>query len=221
MTRPESLTLEGPAGRLEAALTVPGSPRHVAVVSHPHPLYGGSMDNLVVREVEHALLAADTAVLRYNFRGVGGSEGGHDRGEGEKLDLATAIATATRRYVDLPLLLAGYSFGAIVTLALLAETEPPPARLAGVLALAPPVSYFKGDNWSTADRPAAIVYGSADELTPEPRVRELAVNLGTVVTREKLDGAGHDLGTFSDPAPLREALRRSIAALLAAPVGTS
>ncbi|MEE2777714.1 MAG: alpha/beta fold hydrolase [Acidobacteriota bacterium] len=220
MTAPEAILFEGPAGALEGVLTAAPSaasraPRALAVVSHPHPLYGGDMDNLVVREAEAALLAAGVAVLRYNFRGTGRSDGQHDGGVGERSDLEAALGEMTRRHGhDLPILLVGYSFGAIVTLTFLADAELPPAGLAGVLVLAPPVSYFTGPNWSTAGAPGAIIYGSDDDLTPDPRVREVAVNIGSGIVRERIAGVGHDLGTFSDPAALRDALRRRVAAIV-------
>src|SRR5687767_7057538 len=88
-------TFLGPAGRMEGLLHVPtAAPRFAAVVSHPHPLRGGTMDNKVAYRVARALEDAGGLVLRFNFRGVGASEGRHDEGRGEQDDLLAALAEA-------------------------------------------------------------------------------------------------------------------------------
>ena len=86
-SRGDAFPLHGPVGRLGAELhRAPGEPWFRAVVAHPHPLYGGTMDNGVVRLTVRALVAAGGEALRFNFRGVGGSDGEHDEGRGERLD---------------------------------------------------------------------------------------------------------------------------------------
>jgi alpha/beta superfamily hydrolase len=103
----------GPAGRLQAAQDMPeGTPRGVAVIAHPHPLFGGTMDNKVVQTVARAFVQAGWTAVRFNFRGVGTSEGLHDEGRGEIDDM---LAVAAHAAPEGPIALAGFSFGAFVT----------------------------------------------------------------------------------------------------------
>jgi hypothetical protein len=114
--RIESVTLSGPAGNLEALLEEPDErePRIAALVCHPHPLYGGTMHNKVVYRLARGLRRAGAVVLRFNFRGVGRSEGEHGNLEGEIEDARAAIAWLRPRYPALPYSLAGFSFGSRV-----------------------------------------------------------------------------------------------------------
>src|SRR5947199_10709147 len=105
--------LKGPAGRLEAILWTPSAatrPPMAALVCHPHPLFGGTMHNKVVYQVAKSLDALGMAVLRFNFRGAGLSEGTHDRGMGEREDVRAGIDFLAREYLGVPQLLAGFSF---------------------------------------------------------------------------------------------------------------
>jgi alpha/beta superfamily hydrolase len=109
----ERLFQDGPAGRQELALDRPvGAAVGMAVVAHPHPLFGGTMDNKVVQTLARALVQAGWNTVRFNFRGVGASEGIHDNGRGELDDLLSVIAAQAP---EGPLCLAGFSFGAFVT----------------------------------------------------------------------------------------------------------
>jgi uncharacterized protein len=114
--RIESHFIAGPAGRLEALLEEPEDqqPRLAALVCHPHPLYGGTMHNKVVYRVARGLRQSGIAVLRFNFRGVGSSEGEHAHMTGEIEDARAALAWLRERYPDLPFALGGFSFGARV-----------------------------------------------------------------------------------------------------------
>ncbi len=118
--RIEAHLLDGPAGKLEALLEPPEDvlPRAVALVCHPHPLFGGTMHNRVVYRVARALRSSGHAVLRFNFRGVGKSEGRHDLGVGEIADARAALDWLRSRYPGLPYTLAGFSFGSRVILSL-------------------------------------------------------------------------------------------------------
>jgi alpha/beta superfamily hydrolase len=111
--------IAGDAGVIEvsAHVAAPGLSRAVAIVAHPHPLFGGTMDNKVVTTLARAFFDAGAAVYRFNFRGVGRSEGAHDEGRGETADLLRVVALAQSRHAGLPLWLAGFSFGGAVTLA--------------------------------------------------------------------------------------------------------
>ena len=109
-------TLGGAAGAIEIAYAIPDAPVAVAVIAHPHPLHGGTMDNKVVTTVARAFRDAGAATFRFNFRGVGASEGRHDEGRGETDDLLEVAAHAARAVGELPLWLAGFSFGGGVAL---------------------------------------------------------------------------------------------------------
>ena len=109
----ESLTMTGPAGVLELAIDRPaGEPVGTAVIAHPHPLHGGTLTNKVVQTLARACVLAGWAAVRFNFRGVGQSEGVYDEGRGELDDL---LAVIEARAPEGPLCLAGFSFGAFVT----------------------------------------------------------------------------------------------------------
>ena len=106
--------LEGAAGRIEVAEAMPAEARAVAVIAHPHPLFGGTMDNKVVTTLAKAFADAGMATFRFNFRGVGATEGAHDEGRGEAEDMLRVIAHARERAGALPLHLAGFSFGGAI-----------------------------------------------------------------------------------------------------------
>ena len=111
----EALQLQGAAGVIEALRDHPeGTPRGVAVISHPHPLFGGSMTNKVVQTLARAFVQHGWTAVRYNFRGVGASAGTHDEGRGEADDLLQVIAQVAP---EGPLALAGFSFGAFFSFA--------------------------------------------------------------------------------------------------------
>lgn len=111
--------ITGEAGAIEVAAHVSDvrMPLAIAVVAHPHPLFGGSMDNKVATTLARAMFDAGAATYRFNFRGVGKTEGVHDDGRGEAADLLTVVESARAAYPGLPLWLSGFSFGAAVTLA--------------------------------------------------------------------------------------------------------
>lgn len=107
--------IDGPAGRIEIAWAVPANPRAVAVIAHPHPLFGGTMDNKVITTLARAYTEHGIAAFRFNFRGVGHTEGTHDHGRGESEDLRAVAAHAIATVGPLPLHLAGFSFGGAIT----------------------------------------------------------------------------------------------------------
>ena len=108
----ERLTLSGPAGAIEAVRDSAAEPRGVAVIAHPHPLFGGTMDNKVVQTLARAFVACGWTAVRFNFRGVGGTAGVHDEGRGELQDLLAVVGQVAP---EGPIALAGFSFGAFVT----------------------------------------------------------------------------------------------------------
>jgi len=115
----ERRTIDGPAGALEVALNIPAhAPRGIALVAHPHPLQGGTLDNKVAQTLAKTFLALGYAAIRFNFRGVGKSEGSFDDGAGETADALAALAHAQARFSRAPesppVVLAGFSFGTFV-----------------------------------------------------------------------------------------------------------
>ncbi len=119
MPRIENLMLDGPAGKLEAMLEIPDDePREAVLVCHPHPLHGGTMHNKVVHRMARGLRRSGAAVLRFNFRGAGASEGVHDYGRGEIEDARAALEWLRALYHDLPYSVAGFSFGSTIAMRL-------------------------------------------------------------------------------------------------------
>ena len=111
----ERLVIDGPAGALETDLNDPGLPRRgIALIAHPNPVQGGTKDNKVVTTLAKTLFGLGYVAIRPNFRGVGASAGVFDQGNGETDDLVAVIRYAKARFGELPLLLAGFSFGAFV-----------------------------------------------------------------------------------------------------------
>jgi alpha/beta superfamily hydrolase len=116
-------TVAGAAGAIEIAWSAPDSPVAVAVVAHPHPLFGGTMDNKVATTVARAFVERGAATWRFNFRGVGATEGAHDEGRGECDDMLRVVAHAREQHPGLPLWLAGFSFGGAVAVRAAASAD--------------------------------------------------------------------------------------------------
>ena len=108
----ETILLDGPAGAIELIVDNPGAPRGIALVCHPHPLFGGTNTNKVTQTLARTFTHLGYVALRPNFRGVGKSTRTHDEGRGECADMLAVLAEAKRRFGDLPVALAGFSFGA-------------------------------------------------------------------------------------------------------------
>jgi uncharacterized protein len=168
--------LEGPAGRLEAILWTPSAaerPPLAAVVSHPHPLFGGTMHNKVVYQAAKSLDALGIPVLRFNFRGAGLSGGAHDRGRGEMGDVRAALDFLAAEFPGVPLLLAGFSFGSWVGMRVGCE-DPRVARLIG---LGIPVNSTDFSFLRQCHKPKLFVHGSNDEHGAIERVKALIPTL--------------------------------------------
>jgi alpha/beta superfamily hydrolase len=151
----------GPAGSLECAIDAPAAaPIGLAVVCHPHPLHGGTMDNKVVQTLARALLALGWTVVRFNFRGVGQSAGVWDDGRGEVDDALAVIAQ--HRDAGQPLLLAGFSFGAFV--AAEAASRLPEAERALRLVLVGPSTQKQRVPVVPAD--TVVIHGESDDVVP-------------------------------------------------------
>ncbi len=161
----QEFTIAGHAGIIECKLDLPAdsAPRGIALIAHPHPLYGGTMDNKVVQTLARAFLALGYACARMNFRGVGTSEGVHDAGLGETDDMTLLHEHMTARYPGLPVALSGFSFGTFVQSRLqhrLAEQGRPAQRLVLVGCAA--------GKWDLADVPAdtIVIHGEQDDTIP-------------------------------------------------------
>lgn len=167
--------VEGPVGRLEALLRIPATPRGAAVVAHPHPLHGGTMHTKVVHRA--ARLLADSfglATLRFNFRGVGASEGVHDDGRGEVDDLLAATRAVRAACVDGPLVLSGFSFGSLCTIAAAGVVRPEAVLLIGV----PLLLWDRSAAEALAGVPVAWVQGEDDGFGGADLARAAATRLG-------------------------------------------
>jgi uncharacterized protein len=180
--------LAGPAGRLEAILWSPsdGSPRMAALVCHPHPLFGGTMHNKVVYQAAKSLDALGLPVLRFNFRGAGLSEGKHDRGEGERGDVRAVLDFLASEYPNVPLLVAGFSFGCWVGLRAGCED----AQVTSLIGLGPPVNNADFSYLAGCAKPKLFVlgandiYGAPDKLK---RVVSAAAGRNKIVIVEDAD----------------------------------
>jgi uncharacterized protein len=171
-----SLFLEGPVGRLEAILWKPAAtaqPPLAALVCHPHPLFGGTMHNKVVYQTAKSLDALGLAVLRFNFRGAGMSEGKHDRGEGELGDVRAALDFLAGEFPGVPLLLAGFSFGCCVGLRVACGDE----RVAEVIGLGSPVNNTDFSFLRNCTKPKLFVHGSEDQFGATEKVEALVASL--------------------------------------------
>ncbi|ROR48846.1 alpha/beta hydrolase [Diaphorobacter sp. C33] len=189
----ERLTLAGAAGAIEAARDAAADgvpPRGVAVIAHPHPLFGGTMDNKVVQTLARAFVACGWTAVRFNFRGVGGTAGVHDEGRGELEDLLAVIRqVAPEGPGAVPIALAGFSFGAFVTSHALARLWPErPVERAVLVGTA-------ASRFNVADVPAEahlrtlVVHGEADDTVPLSAVMDWARPQTLPVT--VVPGGGH------------------------------
>jgi len=172
----QPFTIAGSVGTIECALDLPDSaqfpsPRGIALVAHPHPLYGGTMDNKVAQTLARAFVALGYATARMNFRGVGASAGVHDAGAGETDDMALLLAHMRERFPGLPAALSGFSFGTFVQAQLqkrLQEQGEPAERLVLVGAAA--------GKWAMPDIPAdtILIHGEQDDTIPLSAVLDWA-----------------------------------------------
>ena len=157
--RAEHLSVDGPVGVLETLVESPESPLGLAVICHPHPLYQGTMANKVVHTLARVFNDAGLAAVRFNFRGVGNSEGKYADAIGETDDARAVVSWARRRWPDRPVWLAGFSFGAFVALRASADVSPQ-----GLVSVAVPVQRFDVAMLEQPTCPWIIVQGDHDEL---------------------------------------------------------
>ncbi len=196
------ITIAGSAGpALEARLGLVEAARGGIVVCHPHPLYGGDMDNPVVVRAAEIAREVGLSTLRFNFRGVGGSAGAHDEGRGEQDDVRAALATLRAALPHGSLGLAGYSFGAWVS----SRVADSASDLDAVCLIAPPVKMFDFDAVAPGRRDLLVVAGTRDPYCPIADLDRLAARLPERAVA-RIEGADHFF--FGRLFPLGEAIRR-------------
>jgi alpha/beta superfamily hydrolase len=208
----------GAAGQIEIQADLPAVVQGIALVCHPHPLFGGANTNKVVTTLGRTFRDLGYAALRPNFRGVGQSDGQHDHGEGETEDMLAVLDWARAQWGNgLPLVLAGFSFGAYVQarlVGLLAAAGPPPRHLVLVGMAA---GMTKGVGGGSARHyetppipeniPTLIIHGETDDTVPLPNVFDWArpQRLPVIV----VPGAGHFF--HGRLGPIRDLVRRNVA----------
>lgn len=188
------LDIQGPEGRLEAALTAPAermevqfANQYVAVICHPHPLHGGTMDNKVVTTLMRTYRDWGVTVVRFNFRGVGKSAGAFDQGVGEVEDLRAVVAWVRERFPAARLLLAGFSFGSAIA----AQVSYGCENLHHLLLVAPPIERYSYDRDCVFDSPVCVVQGDNDERVVAESVYSWIERLRSPVELIRYPEAGH------------------------------
>jgi alpha/beta superfamily hydrolase len=165
----------------------PGKVKKGVVITHPHPQYGGTMRNPVVETVQSAYAQHGYSTLRFNFRGVGGSQGAYDDGVGEQDDVRAAIGYLNQR--DLMAVdLAGYSFGAWVNTGVAGDTH---TTIASMMMVSPPVGFIEFKTAHTLSCLDLVVTGSRDEIAPVDRIRDLLPLWNPDARFDIIDGCDH------------------------------
>ena len=208
-----SFFLDGPAGKLEALLNtgVPGA-THSGLVCHPHPLYGGTMHNKVVFHAMKALRSFGFPVLRFNFRGAGHSEGSHDEGRGEADDVRAALHWLDREF-HLPIVFAGFSFGASVGL----RACCPDARVVALIALGTPVAFdgrvHRLRFLESCAKPKLFISGTHDEFGPAGALEEVVEQAAEPRRLVRIEGDHYFAGHLDE---MRQAIEDWVRATLPA-----
>lgn len=182
------LLLAGPVGNIELVVSIPENCKAdwVAFLAHPHPLQEGTMNNKVVTTTGRALLNHHVPVIRFNFRGVGGSDGQFDHGIGETLDLLFLVHLWQQSFPKSKLILAGFSFGSFVAFRA-AQTLLPDY----LILIAPPVHRFDYELGQDVFRPTVIFQGDEDEVVPANDVAKFAKRFTPEVPIEWFANTGH------------------------------
>jgi hypothetical protein len=172
--------IDGPVGKIEVALDLPdevrekgAAPRGIALVAHPHPLFGGTMDNKVAQTLARTLVQLNYVTYRSNFRGVGQTQGEHDAGIGERDDLCAVLEhmRADAQHGDLPLVLAGFSFGTVVLSHVAAKLREEGQEIERIVFVGTAAS-----RWDVAPVPEGtlVIHGEVDETVPIQSVYDWA-----------------------------------------------
>jgi alpha/beta superfamily hydrolase len=188
----ERVSIPGPAGKLEVLIDAVAPPvgaaqaNRYAVICHPHPLYGGTMDNKIVTTLARALREVGIPSLRFNFRGVGASEGAFDQGNGETADAAAVAAYGAARWPGSSLVAAGFSFGGYVALRLALARD-----VARLITIAPAIQRFDVTTSAVPCCPWLVVQGDADDVVDPEAVISWARSLVPPPQLVILQGVGH------------------------------
>ncbi len=192
--RAERVRLAGPAGEIEALVEIPAEDRaddgaatpRFGVVCHPHPLYGGTLDNKVVYTLARAFVELGVPTIRFNFRGVGSSAGRYDEGRGETADALAAVAYGRERWPGALPWLGGFSFGGAVAVRAAAQAQPET-----LVTVAPGITRVAMDGVGSPACPWLIVQGDADDVIEPAAVLEWGRRQSPAPTVRLLPGAGH------------------------------
>jgi uncharacterized protein len=216
-----SLFLQGPAGRLEALLNA-GTPNatHAALICHPHPLFGGTLHNKVVFHTMKAMNSFGFPALRFNFRGAGLSHGEHDQGEGEVEDVRTALNWLDAEF-HLPIIFAGFSFGAAVGL----RASAPDDRVKVLIGVGTPVDPVAADTevprtytfgfLHNCTKPKLFISGARDQFGPRAKLDALLASIPEPKKLVLIEGADHFFeGRLRE---LREAIEKWMREILGPP----
>ena len=178
----------GPEGRLEGRFSPPPRPRApVAMILHPHPHGGGTMNDHITQALYKTFVKRGFATLRFNFRGVGRSAGTWDEGRGERDDFKAAVDFMAAQFPGKELWAAGFSFGAYIALTAGAEDD----RICALIGIAPPVNRYDFEAVKRSTKPKFIIHGEADELIPLKQVREFYAQLADPKELVEIDRANH------------------------------
>jgi len=188
VARESRFEIDGPAGLLQLLVNGVESPKGVALICHPHPSYGGTMDNKVVHTLARAFRDEGIVAVRFNFRGVGNSEGSFSDGAGELDDLKAAIDWAQSQGESLPLWLAGFSFGGAVSANLLQSGF----EVKASVLVSPAIGKYGSDSKQGLPGPCLLLQGEEDEVLPPEDVYQWAEQFGgPQMSVEKFPETGH------------------------------
>ena len=184
----QRVLIPGPAGDIECIQATPVSDiRGVCLICHPHPLYGGAMTNKVTYMLASSALHCGLVAMRFNFRGVGETQGSHDHGQGETEDTLVLAQWLRHRLPDLPLVLAGFSFGGFVSLQAAAGAHPDLQ-----ISIAPPFKYFDGRQKPPHPGcPWLVVHGRDDDVVAYAETVDALQDYQPPAELVSFDGVGH------------------------------
>lgn len=189
MTTIENVFIPGPAGLLEACLHNRANIVNpwTLVICHPHPLYGGTMDNKVITTIAKAGVELEMQVLRFNYRGVGKSEGTFAGAVGECEDLNAVMHFLKKEFTHLRFIVCGFSFGAYIAAKVTSETP----DIKGLITVAPAVLHYDFNGLAKMHCPWFLIQGDADEIVPPQSVYHFLEKTAQTITRRDFVGAGH------------------------------
>lgn len=200
--------IPGPAGRIEAVISNPIKPKVslLGIICHPHPLYGGTMNNKVVTSIASAFLEMGICNIRFNFRGIGQSQGSYGEGIGETEDLLAVLSWVKTQYPQHGIWLAGFSFGGYVATRVAARES-----IEQLITVAPAITHFEfKDHANKVKCPWLLIIGDKDELIPYQETIAWAESLVVPVQIRVVSGASHFFhGKLID---LREIIKQTLSA---------